>query len=77
MDQRDAHEVGALLRRARDLAGAALERLDEVVPALLALEDRDPRVEGGQIARIAVDATLPQRQRAIRIAERLRASPPR
>src|SRR5262249_28417702 len=69
--ERDADEIRAALVRRADLARATLERGDEVVPALLILEDADARVERGEIRRIAVDAALPQRERAIRIAERL------
>src|SRR5204862_3462487 len=39
--------------------------------ALLAVEDADPRVEARQIARIAVDAALPEQERALGIAQRL------
>ena len=68
---RDPHESGALLDRRRALAGTTLQRDHEIVPPLLVVEDPDACVERRQIRRIAVDAPLPQRQRAIGIAERL------
>ncbi len=71
MDLRDAHEVRALLVERRRLARAALERGDEIIPALLALEDADPGVERGQIRRVAVDAPAPELERAVGVAERL------
>jgi hypothetical protein len=72
VDRRDPGQVRALLRRGHVLARAQLERGDQLVPPLVRLEQRDPGVERGEVVRIAVDPALPQRERAIVIAERLR-----
>src|SRR5262249_26462248 len=71
VDLRDANEISALLVQRRRAARAALERSDEIIPALLRLEDADARVERGHVRRIRVNAAPAQRQGAIGFAELL------
>ncbi len=68
---RDPGQVGPLLGRRRRLAGPQLERGDQRRPALHALEQRDHRVERAEVTGVAVDALLPQGQRAIVLAQGL------
>ena len=71
LHDRDARQIGAALRRRHVLARAGVERGHQLGPATGALEQRDHRVERGQIVAVVADALPPQRQRAIGLAERL------
>ena len=72
VDQRDAHEVGALLVRRRRPCSARLSSAATRSSQRCWLSRMPIRASSaGQIGRIAVDAALPQRQRAVGVAERL------
>jgi hypothetical protein len=69
VDARDAREIFPACRRLGAGRCPALQVFDQGGPALRALEDRDARVEGAQIALAHLQAALPQAEGAIDVAQ--------
>src|SRR5690606_15550160 len=62
---RRAAPLGVRVRRRSQGVRSLVEVRDELIPALDGLEQGDARAEGAQIARIPVEAPLPEPERAI------------